>query len=138
MKNLIAFFKYYKSQIAAFVLILLGGALGMLGLIDMIPVIAGIAGIMILAIGMFVFCLMYTSQREYKKYYKECYEIEHSTIEAEIRQSMLYHRYQEAVLNRYESVCRDLGLSNEQKDYLLILLMDEKTKVDEELKNASI
>ena len=47
---------------------------------------------------------------------------------------MVYHRYQEAVINRYESACRDLGLSEEQKDWLLTLLMDEKNKVDEELK----
>lgn len=138
MKKIRSFFKYYSSQFVALLLILAGSALGMLGLIDVLPLLLGVAGIMILAIGMFVFCLMYTSQREYKNYYKECYEIEHGAIEAEIRQSMLYHRYQEAVLNRYESVCRDLGLSNEQKDYLLILLMDEKTKIDEELKNASI
>ena len=47
---------------------------------------------------------------------------------------MVYHRYQEAVINRYESACRDLGLSEEQKDWLLVLLMDEKKKVDEQLK----
>ena len=47
---------------------------------------------------------------------------------------MVYHRYQEAVINRYESACRDLGLSDEQKDWLLALLMAEKDRVDEELK----
>ena len=47
---------------------------------------------------------------------------------------MRYHRYQEAVLARYESACRDLGLVDEQKDWLLDLLMAEKNKVDEELK----
>ena len=46
---------------------------------------------------------------------------------------MRYHRYQEAVLSRYESACRDLGLVDEQKDWLLDLLMAEKNKVDEEL-----
>ena len=61
------------------------------------------------------------------------YEIEHETIEDEIRKSMRYHRYQEAVLARYECACRDLGLVDEQKDWLLDLLMAEKNKVDEEL-----
>ena len=46
---------------------------------------------------------------------------------------MRYHRYQEAVIARYESACRDLGLVDEQKDWLLDLLMAEKRKVDEEL-----
>ena len=46
---------------------------------------------------------------------------------------MVSQRYQEAVLNRYDSACRDLGLSQEQSDWLLTLLMDEKKKVDEEL-----
>ena len=50
---------------------------------------------------------------------------------------MVYHRYQESVINRYESACRDLGLSTEQKDWLLTLLMDEKKKVDEELEAES-
>lgn len=39
---------------------------------------------------------------------------------------MVYHRYQEAVLSRYESACRDLGPVDEQKDWLLDLLMQEK------------
>ena len=47
---------------------------------------------------------------------------------------MMYHRYQEAVINRYDSACRDLGLSQEQSDWLLSLLMEEKKKVDKELK----
>ena len=47
---------------------------------------------------------------------------------------MTNHRYQEAILNRYESACRDLGLSQEQQDWLLSLLMEEKNKVDEQLK----
>ena len=69
----------------------------------------------------------------YKEYYKDSYEIEHETIEDEIRKSMRYHRYQEAVLGRYESACRDLGLVDEQKDWLLDLLMAEKNKVDQQL-----
>ena len=70
----------------------------------------------------------------YRKYYKESYEIEHETIEEEIKRSMMYHRYQEAVINRYDSACRDLGLSQEQSDWLLSVLMEEKKKVDKELK----
>ena len=61
------------------------------------------------------------------------YEIEHETIEEEIRKSMVYHRYQDAVLGRWESACRDLGLVDEQKEWLLDLLMAEKNKVDEQL-----
>ena len=38
------------------------------------------------------------------------------------------------MIGRYESACRDLGLVDEQKDWLLDLLMQEKEKVDEELK----
>lgn len=94
-------------------------------------------GIVILASGLFFYCLNYSSEKVYKNYYKESYEIEHETIEDEIRKSMVYHRYQEAVINRYESACRDLGLSTEQKDWLLTLLMDEKKKVDEELEAQS-
>ena len=106
----------------------------MLGLIQRVPLVLGITGIVILASGLFYYCLSFSSERVYKNYYKDSYEIEHETIEDEIRKSMVYHRYQEAVINRYESACRDLGLSEEQKDWLLTLLMDEKNKVDEELK----
>ena len=95
--------------------------------------VAGILGIVLLAAGLFLFCLKYTSERVYKEYYKDSFEIEHETIEEEIRKSMVYHRYQEAVLGRYESACRDLGLVDEQKDWLLDLLMAEKQKVDETL-----
>ena len=84
--------------------------------------------------GLFFFCINYTSEKVYKEYYKDSYEIEHETIEDEIRKSMRYHRYQEAVLGRYESACRDLGLVDEQKDWLLDLLMAEKNKVDAQLK----
>ena len=111
-----------------------GATLGMLGLIQRVPLVLGIIGIAILASAMFYFCLSLTSERAYKNYYKDSYEIEHETIEEEIRKSMIYHRYQEAVINRYESACRDLGLSDEQKDWLLTLLMEEKNKVDEQLK----
>ncbi|MBR0299921.1 MAG: DUF2892 domain-containing protein [Bacteroidales bacterium] len=134
MKLKLSLLKYYKNELAALVLFIVGGTLGMLGLIQRVPLVLGIAGIVVLASGLFYFCLSYSSENVYKNYYKDSYEIEHETIEDEIRKSMVYHRYQEAVINRYESACRDLGLSEEQKDWLLTLLMDEKNKVDEELK----
>ncbi len=126
--------KNHRSELMAFVIFLAGSALGMLGLIQKVPLVLGILGIVILASGLFFFCIQYTSEKVYKQYYKDSYEIEHETIEDEIRKSMRYHRYQEAVLARYESACRDLGLVDEQKDWLLDLLMAEKNKVDEELK----
>lgn len=127
-------FKYHKNELLAIAIFFVGGTLGMLGLIQRVPLVLGIVGIVILAAGLFYFCLSYSGESVYKNYYKESYEIEHETIEDEIRKSMVYHRYQEAVINRYESACRDLGLSEEQKDWLLTLLMDEKNKVDEELR----
>ena len=126
--------KNHKSELLALALFLSGATLGMLGLIQKVPLVLGILGIVILATGLFYFCLRYTSEKVYKEYYKDSYEIEHETIEDEIRKSMRYHRYQEAVLGRYESACRDLGLVDEQKDWLLDLLMAEKNKVDEQLK----
>ena len=135
-KKIKSIFKYHKNELLALLLFFTGGALGMLGLIQRIPLVLGIVGIVILASGLFFFCLRYSSEKVYKEYYKDSYEIEHETIEDEIRKSMVYHRYQEAVINRYESACRDLGISDEQKDWLLTLLMDEKNKVDEELKAA--
>lgn len=135
--KLSSLFKYHKNELIAIVLFLVGGSLGMLGLVQRVPLVLGIVGIVILASGLFYFCLNYSSESVYKNYYKESYEIEHETIEDEIRKSMVYHRYQEAVINRYESACRDLGISNEQKDWLLSLLMEEKNKVDDELKAQS-
>ena len=123
--------KNHRSELLALAIFLVGATLGMLGLIQKVPLVAGIAGIVLLAGGLFLFCLKYTSERVYKEYYKDSFEIEHETIEEEIRKSMVYHRYQEAVLGRYESACRDLGLVDEQKDWLLDLLMAEKQKVDE-------
>ena len=126
--------KYHGNELAALAIFLVGSVLGMLGLIQRVPLVLGILGIVILASGLFFFCIRYTSEKVYKDYYKDSYEIEHETIEDEIRKSMVYHRYQEAVIGRYESACRDLGLVDEQKDWLLDLLMQEKQKVDEELK----
>ena len=134
MKRRFSLFKYHKNELIALGLFIVGGTLGMLGLIQRVPLVIGIAGIVILASGLFYFCLSYSSESVYKNYYKESYEIEHETIEDEIRKSMIYHRYQEAVIGRYESACRDLGLSEEQKDWLLTLLMEEKNKVDEQLR----
>ena len=126
--------KNHGNEWIALALFLVGATLGMLGLIRKVPLVIGILGIVFLASGLFFFCIRYTSEKVYKEYYKDSYEIEHETIEDEIRKSMVYHRYQEAVLSRYESACRDLGLVDEQKDWLLDLLMAEKNKVDEELK----
>ena len=125
--------KRHKSELAALLLFVAGSVLGMLGLIQKVPLVVGILGIVILASGLFYFCIRYTSEKVYKDYYKDSYEIEHDTIEEEIRKSMRYHRYQEAVLGRYESACWDLGLVDEQKDWLLDLLMAEKNKVDKQL-----
>ena len=127
-------YKNHRNELIALAIFLIGATLGMLGLIQRVPLIVGIMGIVILASGLFFFCIQYTSEKVYKEYYKDSYEIEHETIEDEIRKSMVYHRYQEAVLARYESACRDLGLVDEQKDWLLDLLMAEKDKVDEELR----
>ncbi len=121
----------HRSELLALAIFLAGATLGMLGLIQKVPLLVGILGIVLLASGLFYFCIKYTSEKVYKEYYKDSFEIEHETIEEEIRKSMLYHRYQEAVLARYESACRDLGLVDEQKDWLLDLLMAEKKKVDE-------
>ena len=126
-------FKHHSSELVALAIFLVGSALAMLGLIQKVPLILGILGVVILASGLFFFCIRYTSEKVYKDYYKDSYEIEHETIEEEIRKSMVYHRYQEAVLGRYESACRDLGLVDEQKDWLLDLLMAEKDKVDRQL-----
>lgn len=126
-------FKNNRSELLALAIFLVGATLAMLGLIRIVPLVIGILGVVVLASGLFWFCIRYTSEKVYKEYYKDSYEIEHETIEDEIRKSMVYHRYQEAVLGRYESACRDLGLVDEQKDWLLDLLMAEKQKVDDEL-----
>ncbi|MBO4634579.1 MAG: hypothetical protein J5669_04330 [Bacteroidales bacterium] len=125
--------KNHGSELLALAIFLVGATLGMLGLIRMVPLVVGILGIVLLAAGLFYFCIRYTSEKVYKQYYKDSFEIEHESIEEEIRKSMVYHRYQEAVIGRYESACRDLGLVDEQKDWLLDLLMAEKQKVDETL-----
>lgn len=128
------FFGQNYLELVAIIVLLGGGALCLLALVGVLSILWGALGLVVLGGTMFYFALKLSREIEYKKYYKESYEIEHSTIEDEIRKSMRYHRYQEAVLNRFESVCCDLGISNEQKDYLLLLLMEEKEKVDMDLK----
>jgi hypothetical protein len=126
-------YQYHKHELHALFLFVVGAGLSMLALIQRIPQLWGLVGVFVLSTGLFYYSLKYTSELVYRKYYKESYEIEHETIEEEIRKSMSSHRYQEAVLNRYGSACRDLGLSQEQSDWLMTLLMEEKRKVDEEL-----
>lgn len=136
MKTVKTLLKKHRSELMALLLLFVGTTLGMLGLIQRVPLVLGILGIALLAAGLLYFCIQYTSEKTYKEYYKDSYEIEHNTIADEIRKSMTYHRYQEAVVNRFESVCRDLGISDEQRDWILTLLMAEKNKVDESLRNG--
>lgn len=117
---------------------LVGGVLAMVSLIQKVPLLLGVLGIVILTGAMFFFCLKLVTERSYREYYEDSYKIEHETIEEEIRKSVTYHRYQEAVLNRYESACRDLGISKEQSELLLMLLMEEKKKADLEMKEKRI
>lgn len=131
--TLSSLYQYHKHELHALFLFVLGSVLALLALIQKISPFWGMIGVFILSAGLFYYSIKYTSEVVYKKYYKESYEIEHESIEEEIRKSMVAHRYQEAVLNRYDSACRDLGLTQEQRDLLLGLLMEEKNKVDEEL-----
>lgn len=136
MKTVKTLLKKHRSELMALLLLFVGAPLGMLGLIQRVPLVLGILGIALPAAGLLYFCIKYTSEKTYKEYYKDSYEIEHNTIADEIRKSMTYHRYQDAVVNRFESVCRDLGISDEQRDWILTLLMAEKNKVDESLRNG--
>lgn len=131
--TLSSLYQYHKHELHALFLFVLGSVLALLALIQKISPFWGMLGVFILSVGLFYYSIRFTSEVVYKKYYKESYEIEHESIEEEIRKSMVAHRYQEAVLNRYDSACRDLGLTQEQRDLLLGLLMEEKNKVDEEL-----
>ena len=125
--------KKHPRELVAVLVFITGATLGLLGLVQIVPLLVGILGLAILSSGLIYFCLKYTSEKAYKEYYKESYEIEHETIEEVTLTSMRYHRYQEAVLARYESACRDLDLVDEQKYWLLDLLMAAKNKVDEQL-----
>ncbi len=128
--------KRYRMELTGLFLFFLGGTMSMLGLIQAVPLYCGIAGTIILSMSLLFYCIRFSNEKTYKEYYKDSFEIEHGSIEEEIRKSMTYHRYQEAVLNRYESACRDIGLSDEQRDWLLLLLMEEKKKVDNEFEES--
>ena len=117
---------------------LIGGILALLSIIQKVPLLLGVLGVVILTGAMFFYCLKLVTEKTYREYYEDSYKIEHETIEEEIKKSVTYHRYQEAVLNRYESACRDLGMSKEQSEWLLMLLMDEKKRADTEIKEKGI
>jgi len=124
--------------VIAFLAFAVGGVTTLLCLIDKVPLFVGVMGVVILTGALFYFCLKFVTEKSYREYYEDSYQIEHETIEEEIKKSVTYHRYQEAVLNRYESACRDLGMSKEQSEWLLMLLMDEKKKTDDEMKEKGI
>ena len=124
--------------VVAVLCFLAGGIMAMLALIQKLPLMMGVSGVVILTGAMFFFCLKLVTEKSYRDYYEDSYRIEHETIEEEIIKSATYHRYQEAVLNRYESACRDLGIGKEQSEWLLMLLMEEKKKADDEIKKKGI
>jgi hypothetical protein len=117
---------------------LTGGILALMSIIQKVPLLLGVLGVVILTGAMFFYCLKLVTEKTYREYYEDSYKIEHETIEEEIKKSVTYHRYQEAVLNRYESACRDLGMSKEQSEWLLMLLMEEKKRADTEMKEKGI
>jgi len=135
IKSFIVKNKYLVFAVLCF---LVGGVLALLCLIQKIPLICGVIGVFILTGAMFYYCLKLVTEKSYREYYEDSYKIEHETIEEEIKKSVTYHRYQESVLNRYESACRDLGISKEQSEWLLMLLMEEKKKADSEMKEKGI
>jgi len=124
--------------VVAVLCFLTGGILALLSIIQKVPLLLGVLGVVILTGAMFFYCLKLVTEKTYREYYEDSYKIEHETIEEEIKKSVTYHRYQEAVLNRYESACRDLGMSKEQSEWLLMLLMEEKKRADTEMKEKGI
>ena len=124
--------------VVAVLCFLIGGVMALLSLIQKMSLLWGVFGVVILTGAMFFYCLKLVTEKSYREYYEDSYKIEHETIEEEIKKSVTYHRYQEAVLNRYESACRDLGISKEQSEWLLMLLMEEKKKADIEMKEKGI
>ena len=120
--------------VVAVLCFLIGGVMALLSLIQKMSLLWGVFGVVILTGAMFFYCLKLVTEKSYREYYEDSYKIEHETIEEEIKKSVTYRRYQEAVLNRYESACRDLGISKEQSEWLLMLLMEEKKKADIEMK----
>lgn len=137
-KTLKTFLTRNRHVLCAMLLFVIGGVLAMLCMIQKVHLLLGVLGITLLTGGLFFFCLKFVTERQYRQYYEDSYNIEHDTIEEEIRKSATYHLYQEAVLNRYQSACSDLGMSTEQSEWLLRLLMEEKTKTDANLKENGI
>jgi len=133
-----SFFVKNHYIVVAVLCFLSGGILALMSIIQKVPLLLGVLGVVILTGAMFFYCLKLVTEKTYREYYEDSYKIEHETIEEEIKKSVTYHRYQEAVLNRYESACRDLGMSKEQSEWLLMLLMDEKKKADTEMKEKGI
>lgn len=139
MKNSIStFFSKNRYVLWAFLFFAVGGVMTLLCLIQKIPLFFGVLGVGLLTGCMFYYCLKFVTERSYKEYYEDSYNFEHETIEEEIKKSATYHLYQEAVLNRYESACRDLGLTTEQRSLLLMLLIEEKKKVDADVEQNGI
>ena len=56
----------HRNELLALAVFLVGATLGMLGLIQKVPLVAGILGIVILAAGLFFFCINYSSEKVYK------------------------------------------------------------------------
>jgi hypothetical protein len=135
IKNFVVKNHYLVVAVLCF---LVGGLLALMCLIQKVPLLLGVLGVFILTGAMFFYCLKLVTEKTYREYFEDSYKIEHETIEEEIKKSVTYHRYQEAVLNRYESACRDLGISKEQSEWLLMLLMEEKKKADDEMKEKGI
>ena len=81
MKKIRSLLKYHKQELLAPVFFLAGGTLGMLGLIQRVPLVLGILGIIILVSGLFFYCVHYSSEKVYKNYYMESYEIEHDALD---------------------------------------------------------
>ena len=135
IKNFVVKNHYLVVAVLCF---LVGGLLALMCLIHKVPLLFGVLGVFILTGAMFFYCLKLVTEKTYREYFEDSYKIEHETIEEEIKKSVTYHRYQEAVLNRYESACRDLGISKEQSEWLLMLLMEEKKKADMEMKEKGI
>ncbi len=135
IKSFLAKNRYIVFAVLCF---LTGGILALMSIIQKVPLLLGVLGVVILTGAMFYYCLKLVTEKTYREYYEDSYKIEHETIEEEIKKSVTYHRYQEAVLNRYESACRDLGIGKEQSEWLLMLLMDEKKKADTEMKEKGI
>lgn len=135
LKSFISKNRYLVFAVLCF---LIGGVMSLMAIIQKLPLLCGVIGVVVLTGAMFYYCLRLVTEKSYREYYEDCYRIEHETIEEEIKKSVTYHRYQEVVLNRYESACRDLGINKEQSEWLLMLLMEEKKKADTRMKEEGI